>query len=113
MYFIYFYFYFIYLYFICFFVIATLTVRETFQFSLDCQASPEALSEEAKNERVDQILKLLDLKHVQETFVGNEFIRGISGGQRKRVTIGVSLTSNPSIILLDEPTTGEILYIYI
>jgi ABC-type multidrug transport system ATPase subunit len=55
---------------------------------------------------VDLLLDLLDLKHVQNTLVGNELIRGISGGQRKRVTIGVSLTGSPSLLLMDEASTG-------
>jgi len=38
--------------------------------------------------------------------VGNNLIKGISGGERKRTSIGVELITNPSIIFLDEPTTG-------
>jgi ABC transporter len=49
---------------------------------------------------------MLDLKHVENTLVGNDLIRGVSGGQRKRVTIGVSMTKEPRLILVDEPTTG-------
>jgi ABC-type multidrug transport system ATPase subunit len=82
---------------------ATLTVRETLKFSIDCQT---ALSEDQKNAKIDEILRMLDLSHVQNTLVGNDLVRGISGGQKKRVTIGVSLTTGPSIVLLDEPTTG-------
>jgi ABC-type multidrug transport system ATPase subunit len=38
--------------------------------------------------------------------VGNELIRGVSGGERKRTSIGVELLTNPSMLFLDEPTTG-------
>ena len=38
--------------------------------------------------------------------VGNEFIRGISGGERKRTNIGMELITTPKVLFLDEPTTG-------
>lgn len=38
--------------------------------------------------------------------VGNNFIRGLSGGERKRTSIGYELITNPSLLLLDEPTSG-------
>jgi ABC-type dipeptide/oligopeptide/nickel transport system ATPase component len=60
--------------------------------------------------QVDLLLRLLDLAHVQNTLVGDDLVRGISGGQRKRVTIGVSLTSSPSLLLMDEPTTGTLFH---
>ena len=39
--------------------------------------------------------------------IGNNLIRGISGGEKKRTSIGVELLTNPSLIFLDEPTTGK------
>ncbi len=49
-----------------------------------------------------------DLKLVkcQDTKIGGDLIKGVSGGERKRTSIGVELISNPSLIFLDEPTTG-------
>lgn len=52
------------------------------------------------------LIKLLGLEKCKDTKVGNAIIRGISGGERKRTSIGVELLTNPSILFLDEPTTG-------
>lgn len=42
----------------------------------------------------------------KDTKIGNTMIRGVSGGERKRTSIGVELLTNPAILFLDEPTTG-------
>ncbi|KAM9981256.1 hypothetical protein ACTFIY_003555 [Dictyostelium cf. discoideum] len=86
------------------FHMAPLTVRDTFKFSADCQSGDK--SEKERIEIVDNVLDFLDLKHVQNTVVGDEFLRGISGGQKKRVTIGVELVKESNLLLMDEPTNG-------
>ena len=60
----------------------------------------------AVREKVDLIIKSLDIDHVRHSIIGNEETRGISGGQRKRVNIGMELVAQPSILFLDEPTSG-------
>jgi ABC-type multidrug transport system ATPase subunit len=52
------------------------------------------------------LLRDLGLEKCANTKIGSELIRGISGGERKRTSIGVELLTNPSMIFLDEPTTG-------
>ena len=46
------------------------------------------------------------LEKCQNSKVGGATMKGISGGERKRTSIGYELVSNPSVILLDEPTSG-------
>lgn len=55
---------------------------------------------------VDDVLEELGLVHWRKTLVGNQRIKGLSGGERKRTSIGVELITNPSILFLDEPTSG-------
>ena len=68
------------------------------------------LSLEEKHQRVDELLEILKLKHCQHTLVGNVMIKGVSGGERKRTSIGVELIANPRVIILDG---NLIYYIYI
>lgn len=81
-----------------------LTVRETLMFRAKFQLR-QLNSKERKN-RVDTLLQELGLLQVADSFVGDEENRGISGGERKRVSIGVELIHDPPILLLDEPTSG-------
>lgn len=41
-----------------------------------------------------------------QNLLQNAFVRGVSGGERKRVNVGIELLSNPCLLLLDEPTSG-------
>jgi ATP-binding cassette subfamily G (WHITE) protein 2 len=63
-------------------------------------------SEANKIERVNHIIEKLKLSKCQNTRIGGALLKGISGGERKRTSIGVELITDPSLIFLDEPTTG-------
>lgn len=81
-----------------------LTVKETLMFSAKFRL--REMSGKEKEERVDSLMQELGLVHVADSFVGDEENRGISGGERKRVSIGVDMIHDPPILLLDEPTSG-------
>ena len=55
---------------------------------------------------VTSMISDLGLESCADTFVGGELIKGISGGERKRTSIGVELITDPSLVFLDEPTSG-------
>mmetsp|Transcript_6714 Transcript_6714/g.7707 ORF Transcript_6714/g.7707 Transcript_6714/m.7707 type:complete len:633 (+) Transcript_6714:74-1972(+) len=67
---------------------------------------PSKMEEEQKTKIVEKLIKDLHLGKCADTPVGNESIRGISGGEKKRTSIGLELIVNPAIILVDEPTSG-------
>ena len=57
-------------------------------------------------ERVDLILEGLKLEKAANTKIGGSLVKGVSGGERKRTSIGIELITDPNMIFLDEPTTG-------
>jgi len=82
-----------------------MTVHETLLFSALLRL-PEKVSKQEKLDKVDTIIEQLGLTKVKHSRIGREQQRGVSGGERKRVSIGVELISSPSILFLDEPTSG-------
>lgn len=81
-----------------------LTVKETFLFTAKFRL--KGIDAKEREERVEALMQELGLLHVSDSFVGDEENRGISGGERKRVSIGVDMIHDPPILLLDEPTSG-------
>lgn len=55
---------------------------------------------------VDDVILELGLLKAQHTMIGGDKVRGVSGGERKRVSIATQLITDPSILFLDEPTSG-------
>lgn len=49
---------------------------------------------------------MLRLEKCADAFVGGQYVKGISGGERKRVSIGFELITDPQVVFLDEPTSG-------
>ncbi|EEF39648.1 ABC transporter G family member 26 [Ricinus communis] len=82
-----------------------LTVEETLVFAAFLRL-PENMSRQQKYARVDIIVKELGLERCRHTRIGGGFIKGISGGERKRTSIGYEILVDPSLLLLDEPTSG-------
>jgi len=84
---------------------AHLTVREQIFYSAKLR-NPEGTAPEVLDSIVEDVLNVMQLLDVQHSLVGNVETRGISGGQRKRVNIGLELAARPTILMLDEPTSG-------
>ncbi|GAA5832082.1 hypothetical protein JCM11251_002811 [Rhodosporidiobolus azoricus] len=82
-----------------------LTVRETLTFAAALRL-PRTVAAAERAEIVEQTLMELGLAEAANTVVGGTFKKGISGGERRRLSIGCILVTMPSILILDEPTTG-------
>lgn len=82
-----------------------LTVRETLSFIAKLRL-PRSYSEQQRQKRVEDVIAELRLRQCANTKVGNAYTRGVSGGERRRVSIAVQLLWNPGILILDEPTSG-------
>lgn len=82
-----------------------LTVRETLLYSARLRL-PSVVPMSEKLARVEALMAELGLTHVAASRIGNESIRGVSGGERRRVSIGVDVIHDPAVLILDEPTSG-------
>ncbi|KAJ6772075.1 ABC TRANSPORTER G FAMILY MEMBER 28 [Salix koriyanagi] len=84
---------------------AHLTVLETLTYAALLRL-PKKLTREEKIEQAELVIMELGLTRCRNSVVGGPLFRGISGGERKRVSIGQEMLVNPSLLLLDEPTSG-------
>ncbi|XP_073031513.1 ABC transporter G family member 24-like [Primulina eburnea] len=82
-----------------------LTVEENLWFSARCRLSAD-LQKPEKVLIVERVIDALGLQAIRGSLVGTVEKRGISGGQRKRVNVGLELVMEPSLLFLDEPTSG-------
>ncbi|MDX1416042.1 MAG: FHA domain-containing protein [Candidatus Promineifilaceae bacterium] len=77
-----------------------LTVHQALNYAAQLRMPPDTTKEE-RNARIDEVLDDLDLAHRRDVQIS-----GLSGGQQKRVSIGVELLTKPGLFYLDEPTSG-------
>ncbi|KFK39853.1 hypothetical protein AALP_AA3G297000 [Arabis alpina] len=82
-----------------------LTVMETLTYTALLRL-PKELTRKEKMEQAETVVSDLGLTRCCNSVIGGGLIRGISGGERKRVSIGQEMLVNPSLLLLDEPTSG-------
>mmetsp|Transcript_72914 Transcript_72914/g.159352 ORF Transcript_72914/g.159352 Transcript_72914/m.159352 type:complete len:638 (-) Transcript_72914:485-2398(-) len=84
-------------------LLGTMTPREILKFAAKLRLGEGSAN---RDELIQDLLESLGLRKCADTMVGNELIKGISGGERKRTAVGAELITNPRITFLDEPTSG-------
>ncbi|PKI37609.1 hypothetical protein CRG98_041902 [Punica granatum] len=82
-----------------------LTVTETLVFTALLRL-PNTFTKEDKRMHAQAVIAQLGLTSCKDSIIGDSLVRGVSGGERKRVSIGQEMLINPSLLFLDEPTSG-------
>ena len=82
----------------------TLTPRESLMYAARLRLPH--ITQAERTDRVNRLLSALKISSCSDTLVGDERMKGISSGERKRTAVGVELVHDPSLVLLDEPTSG-------
>ncbi|PSC74385.1 P-loop containing nucleoside triphosphate hydrolase isoform B [Micractinium conductrix] len=86
-------------------LLGTLTVEEMLMYTAELKR-PTSHSHAQKKKAVEELVELLALEGCRNVLIGSAMNKGISGGQAKRVNIGIALVTNPRVLFLDEPTSG-------
>lgn len=86
-------------------LIGTLTVRETITYSARLRL-PDKMAWSEKRALVESTIVEMGLQDCADTVIGNWHLRGISGGERRRVSIALEILTRPRLLFLDEPTSG-------
>lgn len=82
-----------------------LTVTETLVYTALLRL-PRTLTKKEKVNHAEAVITQLGLSRCRDSIIGGSLLRGVSGGERKRVSIGQEMLINPSLLFLDEPTSG-------
>jgi ABC-type multidrug transport system ATPase subunit len=85
-------------------LVEDLTVEQMLRYTAELKLP--ALSAADRENRVEEVIQLMQLQGCRSTIIGGALATGVSGGQKKRVNIGLALITRPPILFLDEPTTG-------
>lgn len=80
-----------------------MTPSETFRFAAKLRTN---LTNDEIELKIEELLERLGLKHCKNSRIGGLMVKGISGGERKRTSIGYELITDPKLLLCDEPTSG-------
>lgn len=83
----------------------TLTVREAVYYSAQLQL-PDSMSRAEKRDRAETTIREMGLQDAMDTRIGGWTVKGLSGGQKRRVSICIEILTRPRLLFLDEPTSG-------
>ncbi|CAL0334246.1 unnamed protein product [Lupinus luteus] len=86
-------------------LLGTLTVRETISYSANLRL-PATMTKEEINDIVEGTIMEMGLQDCADRVLGNWHLRGISGGEKKRLSIALEILTRPNLLFLDEPTSG-------
>ncbi|KAF2283965.1 hypothetical protein GH714_017646 [Hevea brasiliensis] len=86
-------------------LMTTLTVREAVYYSAQLQL-PDFMSISEKKQRAEMTIREMGLQDSVDTRIGGWSTKGLSGGQKRRVSICIEILTRPKLLFLDEPTSG-------
>ncbi|KAF1942072.1 P-loop containing nucleoside triphosphate hydrolase protein [Clathrospora elynae] len=86
-------------------LVGSLTVRETLYFAAEL-ALPSSITKSERKSRIGGLLSSFGLHNQSNTLIGTPIRKGVSGGQKRRVSVASQLITSPKILFLDEPTSG-------